>query len=204
MFEDKDLWMVSGSAPSEEAPKSQVRHSSQAAGLRQRTKNTLHLCCSVLLNPDIQSRSRLIFRLAAPIREWHGHGVSRQRSKEASGMYYAHQAQGECVDSVSRTFRQLSDLECLEFIGLKCIPTPAWKGLALDSAAVMSEDKLASEAATFCLRLVNRRMQSMLGYFMGFPGLFALLIPNLPGLDQILLKRMREAAAAHRGMATAP
>ena len=157
-----------------------------------------------MLNPDIQSRSRLIFRLAAPIREWHGHGVSRQRSKEASGMYYAQQAQGECVDSLSRTFRQLSDLECLELIGLKCVPTPARKGVALDSAAVMSEDKLASEAGTFCLHLVNRRMQSMLGYSMGFPGLFALLIPNLPGLDQILLKKMREAAAAHRGMETAP
>jgi hypothetical protein len=91
-FEDKDLCMVSGGAPSEEAPKSQVRHSSQAAGLRQRTKNTLHLCCTFLMNPDIQSRSRLIFRLAAPIREWHGHGVSRQRSKEASGMYYVRRA----------------------------------------------------------------------------------------------------------------
>jgi hypothetical protein len=201
-FEDKHLCIVSGDAPAEEAPKAQVRHSDQAAGLRQKTKNTLHLCCSILLNPEMQNKSRLIFRLASPIREWHGHNVQAQRSQAASGEYYAKQAQGEFCESLCKSWGQLQDLASLEFIGLKCTPTPEWKGMSVDAGAVMSEDQVATDAGTFCLNLANRRLQSMLQYFKSFPGLFALMIPNKPDLDQSLLNQMKQAAEAHEGLET--
>eukprot|EP00974_Lingulodinium_polyedra_P099375 9626815-Lingulodinium_polyedra.AAC.1 len=64
------------------------------AKLRKLAKNTLHLCATVLGDPDTHRRCSLILALTAPLQEEHGITASQLRSTAASAHYYCQATSG--------------------------------------------------------------------------------------------------------------
>lgn len=148
----------------------------------------------ILLDPAIMRRGHIIFALTAGLRKWHSEQNTSSRTAEACMKYYVDQAAGAFWESLHCCFAVFSDSSQLRAMMFKQRLTKAEQTLVDERhPLVLEEDGWASVAGGLALALVDCRWRSMSWHAYGFPGSFAGLLHDDPGVVMGCLQHCKEA-----------
>jgi len=195
----------SSTSTAKDEPKVPVPQGDQeAAALRRKCTNTMHLCAWLLSDPAIQVRSRMCFKLSAPTQQWHGNQNQQCRSPDACLDLACRWAQGlGWMESLAATVQLLQDPATLDSCGITTnFGQASLKQFDVEHPVVKDQDGLAQQFATLATNILRFRCRGMLFNWSCYPGLLAKLAGS-PEVQRDTLRTMEadwkawKAASAH-------
>ena len=163
----------------DDAPKVPVpQGDKEAAELRQKCSNTMHVCAQVYSDPVCQQKGRICVRLSAPTRLWHGTQNKHNRSPDSCKEEAYKAAMGiGWMGALAETAQMLKDAGALEFCGFTTnYGTTSLKALDLKHPLVAEEDEMARLFSSLATNILRFRTRGMLFNWACYPGLLVKLL----------------------------
>jgi len=166
------------SADEDVAKASTAAESVDLTKIRKACNNTLHLCCLVLGDRDIQQLCLGVAHLVRPVRaEFQWQHKTMRSTPEVAGAFLAY-TRGRSRQSLEEAVLSFCSGRVLEEIGLHHPGNwpPDMPQLIPGDAVVMADNMMVGRLATFLLQLLKNRLRSASWSESGYPGRFAALM----------------------------
>ena len=171
-------------------PKAETaKESEDLRKLRSACRNTLHFTATLLCDGEHRQILQGILLIMGPVRAWHGHQNSINRSCDKVVEWYMQQACGQCLDPLLKIAALLLDPCTWEELGIWAggrLPASA----GVDDPSVMAANDLVAKICQFAMALIARRTREAWWHCMGYPGSFAALLDEHQG-PKVMQKMQR-------------
>ena len=148
--------------------------------LRDKCKNSLHLCWKLMMNSTVLSRGRIVLECTRGLRLWMGEGIISCHTFEGVQGFYVDCAKGgKALASLCSVFKPLGDLSTLDRFGLHTdmlAGSAKYKDLDLDHPMVLAQGEIMQSAIDFVVSQLLERSRGLSLYFWGYPCRLAALL----------------------------
>lgn len=184
---------LKGVRPAEGRPQTTAQAKMDASQLRDRCKNSLHVCAVVTGDEGILQHARMVLHLTDSSHEWYSEWAHRLRSRGEALTFSIGLALGTItIPTLIKVMRFWQSYDLMHECGLVTQGLSQMKGVSEEF--LLEQDRIAENASRLAWNIITYRIGSLVQSMFMFPKAFAGLLSSSPDHVSWVL---HEAKAAH-------